>query len=87
MVTPARSEPRDQVRAQRHYSGRTAPALETQAREFRPLCLVLQELRTGRQRPRRRPAARRAFQAANPCPAARLPTGFCASYMVDHIVH
>jgi hypothetical protein len=35
---------------------------------------------------KRNPAARRAFQRSNPCPATRRTTGACPGYIVDHIV-
>ena len=35
---------------------------------------------------KRNPAARRAFQRSNPCPATRRTTGACPGYIVDHII-
>ncbi len=35
--------------------------------------------------PARSPAARAAFQRANPCPSTGRPTGSCPGYVVDHI--
>jgi len=35
---------------------------------------------------KRNPAARRAFQRSNPCPATGRTSGACPAYVVDHIV-
>jgi hypothetical protein len=41
--------------------------------------------RDERGRIQRSPAARRAFQRANPCPSTDLKTGKCPGYVVDRI--
>jgi hypothetical protein len=43
-------------------------------------------VRNRRGRIKRNPAAKRAFQQKNPCPATGMTSGACHGYVVDHIV-
>jgi Ni/Co efflux regulator RcnB len=60
-----------------HAAGGWASAASTR-------CTICERDANGRIK--RNPAARRAFQRGNPCPATGRTSGACPGYVVDHIV-
>lgn len=76
----ARSEPRNSS------TGHTSRArvAGSHGRSTRTRCTTCERDANGRIR--RNPAARRAFQRGNPCPATGRISGACPGYVVDHLV-
>ena len=80
----ARSEPRDQGRADHRPTAEHPPAANTGVRHRSNYCVTCERTPSGRIR--RNSSARRAFQHSQPCPSAGSTAGACPGYVVDHIV-
>ena len=73
-----RSQPRSAVRSERRS---TSPHTRIPSTTKCTSCA-----RAANGRIARSPAARRAFQASNPCPATGKTSGACKGYVIDHVV-
>ena len=89
--TDARSEPRShrgeaRSKPRNSFTSHTsrASAAGSLALSNSTRCTTCERDANGRIK--RNPAARRAFQRSNPCPATRRTTGACPGYIVDHII-
>ena len=77
----ARSAPRS---APRSAAGSERRSAVTGSRAAATKCTTCMRAANGRIT--RSPAARRAFQASNPCPATGKTSGACKGYVIDHVV-
>ena len=79
-----RGEARSEARNSSTSSTNRSRTTRTHARSTSTRCATCERDANGRIK--RNPAARRAFQRGNPCPATGRTTGACPGYVVDHIV-
>jgi len=70
--------------SQRTQFEKNRPRRRKQPRPVTAYCGACERDADGRIR--RRPAARRAFQASHPCPGTGATAGACPGYVVDHII-